>query len=449
MQKTKVLIALFVVVALCPLIGNAQELQGTINGTVMDPSGAVIPNAKITVTQNGVNGASRAAVTDPRGSYTITNLPAANYTVTVTAPGFQSYAAQNVVLNVAQTRTVDVSLKTGSVTQTVTVQQNAVSIDTTTSAQAGTISGTQVRELQLNNRNFEQLVTLQPGVVSALPDEVGFGLSNTDQVMVNGARGSANNWTVDGADINDSGSNLTLLNVPSVDAIQEFTLQRSTYDAGYGRSGGGQVLVATRSGTSTFHGTAYEFNRNNIFNANSYFNNQAGLPRAIERYNDFGFTLGGPVYIPKVFNKDRNKIFFFWSEEWRKVSAPVTGSVTPPTSATGPSQVRLRMRLPAASPTTRPPTPVPSIPPATVRMPRCTWRTSTINFPQTPEPALRRCMSSATPSSTTPAKTLCVSMPTSVPSCTSSAVPCRTKLPRTFLKACSLEAIIPGSRPRR
>lgn len=183
------------------------------------------------------------------------------------------------------------------------------------------------------NRNFEQLVTLQPGVVSALPDEVGFGLSNTDQVMVNGARGSANNWTVDGADINDSGSNLTLLNVPSVDAIQEFTLERSTYDAGYGRSGGGQVLVATRSGTSTFHGTAYEFNRNDIFNANSYFNNQAGLPRAVERYNDFGFTLGGPVYIPKAFNTDKNKLFFFWSEEWRKVTAPVTSSVTPPSSA--------------------------------------------------------------------------------------------------------------------
>ena len=251
----------------------------------------------------------------------------------MTAAGFQTYTAQNVILNVAQTRSVDAPLTLGGATQTVTVQQSAVNIDTETSALAGTISGTQVRELQLNNRNFEQLVTLQPGVVSGLPDEVGFGLNNNSTVAVNGVRGTANNWTVDGADINDSGSNATLLNVPSVDAIQEFTLQRSTYDAGFGRSGGGQILVATKSGTSAFHGDVYEFNRNDIFNANSFFNNQQGLPRAIERYNNYGFTIGGPLYIPKVYNTAKNKTFFFWSEEWRKVSAPVTASVTAPTQA--------------------------------------------------------------------------------------------------------------------
>ena len=185
----------------------------------------------------------------------------------------KTFAANDVIVFVAQTRSVDAKLQPGAVNQTVTVQQSSVAIDTTTSALAGTISGTQVRELQLNNRNFEQLVTLQPGVVSGLPQEVGFGLNNTSTVAVNGARATANNWTVDGADINDSGSNSTLLNVPSVDAIQEFTLERSTYDAGFGRSGGGQVLVATKSGTSGFHGDAYEFDRNNVFNANSFFNN--------------------------------------------------------------------------------------------------------------------------------------------------------------------------------
>lgn len=337
MQKTKVLFALLFafLISAYPAILAAQELQGTITGTITDSSGAVIPGAKVVIAQNGVNGASRTAVTDNRGFYTVTHLPAGTYTVTVTATAFQTYAAQDVVLNVAQTISVNATLQTGSVTQTVTVRQNAVQINTSTSEQSGTISGTQVRELQLNNRNFEQLVTLQPGVVSALPDSVGFGLSNNDQIMVNGTRGSANNWTVDGADINDSGSNLTLLNVPSVDSIQEFTLERSTYDAEYGRSGGGQVLVQTRSGTSSFHGAAYEFNRNNIFNANSYFNKQVTpvIPRAIERYNDYGFALGGPLYIPKTFNTDKDRLFFFWSEEWRKVVAPVTSSVTPPTSA--------------------------------------------------------------------------------------------------------------------
>jgi hypothetical protein len=312
-----------------------QELAATLTGRVTDPSGATISGATVKIVQNGVNGAFRTLQTDAHGSYTATNLAAGNYTVTVAAAGFQNYSAQNVILNVAQTRSVDAPLKVGGGSQTVTVQQSAVNIDTETSALAGTISGTQVRELQLNNRNFEQLVTLQPGVVSGLPDEVGFGLNNNSTVAVNGVRGTANNWTVDGADINDSGSNATLLNVPSVDAIQEFTLERSTYDAGFGRSAGGQILVATKSGTSAFHGDVYEFNRNNIFNANSYFNKHAtpGIPRAIERYNNYGFTIGGPLYIPKVYNTAKNKTFFFWSEEWRKVSAPVTSSLQPPTQA--------------------------------------------------------------------------------------------------------------------
>jgi hypothetical protein len=317
----------------CSMIAKGQELAATLTGRVTDPSGATISNATVTIVQNGMNGASRVVESDAHGSYTATNLAPGNYTVTVTAPGFQTYTAQGVVLNVAQTGSVDVPLKVGGASQTVTVQQSSVNIDTETSALAGTISGTQVRELQLNNRNFEQLLTLQPGVVSGLPDEVGFGLNNNSTVGVNGVRGTANNWTVDGADINDSGSNATLLNVPSVDAIQEFTLQRSTYDAGFGRSGGGQILVATKSGSSAFHGDVYEFNRNDVFNANSFFNNQQGLPKAIERYNNYGFTIGGPLYIPKVYNTAKNKTFFFWSEEWRKVSAPVTASVTAPTQA--------------------------------------------------------------------------------------------------------------------
>jgi hypothetical protein len=337
MPGKKFLIAAFTfLLLLCSsALLRGQELAGTMVGTVTDPTGASIPGATVTITQIGVNGATRVVQTNAQGSYTATNLAAGNYAVTVAASGFQTYSAQNVVLNVAQTRTVDAKLNVGAGTQTVTVQQSAVSIDTETSALAGTISGTQVRELQLNNRNFEQLLTLQPGVVSGLPDEVGFGLANNSTIAVNGVRGTANNWTVDGADVNDSGSNATLLNVPSVDSIQEFTLERSTYDAGFGRSAGGQVLVATKSGTSTFHGDVYEFNRNNIFNANSYFNKNATpvIPRAIQRYNNYGFTIGGPLYIPKVYNTGKNKTFFFWSEEWRKVSSPVTSSLQPPTQA--------------------------------------------------------------------------------------------------------------------
>ncbi|MBV9085395.1 MAG: TonB-dependent receptor plug domain-containing protein, partial [Acidobacteriaceae bacterium] len=224
-------------------------------------------------------------------------------------------------------------LQPGQVTENVTVNETTTPVQTSSAAQAGTITGTQVRELELNNRNFEQLVTLQPGVTSGLPDIVGFGISNTSSVAVNGARTGANNWTVDGADVNDSGSNLTLLNVPSVDAIQEFTLQRSTYDAQYGRSGGGQILVATKSGTSEFHGDAYEFVRNDYFNANDFFANSAGTPRAPERYNNFGFTIGGPLFVPKLYKKSESKTFFFWSEEWRKEHLPSTYVLNVPTAA--------------------------------------------------------------------------------------------------------------------
>ncbi len=328
MPRQKFFITTLTLLLACfPMLGRAQELTATLTGTVTDASGAVIPNAQVTITRTDVNGVPRTVRTDARGNYTATNLPAGNYAVTFTSGGFKTYSAQNLTLYVAQTRSVNADLQAGAVSQTVTVRQNPVAVDTTTSALAGTISGTQVRELELNNRNFEELVTLQPGVVSGLPDEVGFGLNNVTTLSVNGARSSANNWTVDGASINDSGSNNVILNVPSIDAIQEFTLERSTYDAGYGRSGAGQVLVATKSGTSAFHGDIYEFNRNTLFNANTYFGNQTGTPRGIEHYNDYGFTVGGPLYIPKLYNTAKDKTFFFWSEEWRKVSSPTTVSL--------------------------------------------------------------------------------------------------------------------------
>ncbi|MGB6692393.1 MAG: carboxypeptidase regulatory-like domain-containing protein [Terracidiphilus sp.] len=317
----------------CPPRSAGQELEGTFAGTVTDQTGAVIPRATITITLNGVGGESRVVQSDTGGNYTAANLPAGTYTITAATPGFATVTEKNVVLNVAQKREVDLQLRPGAETQTVVVQENPVAIDTESSAQAGTIDGTQVRELELVNRNFQQLVTLQPGVVNNLGDEPGFGLGSVSSISVNGARETANNWSVDGADINDSGSNATLLNIPSIDAIQEFTLERSSYDASFGRSGGGQIVVATRSGTQSFHGTAYEFVRTEDTNANSYFNNLAGEARSPDHYNDYGFTFGGPIFIPGHYNADRKKTFFFWSEEWRKTVQPTTNDVAAATPA--------------------------------------------------------------------------------------------------------------------
>ena len=325
--------ALLVIALFSAGLSVAQEVNATLVGAITDPTGAVVPNATVTVHNNETNTDVRTVTSDGSGNFTVTNLPAGAYTVTVKSTGFRAYTANNVVLNVAQKRPLNVQLQPGQVTENITVTETTTPVQTTTAAQMGTLTGTQVRELQLNNRNFEQLVTLQPGVVSGLPDVVGFGLANTTSLSVNGARTGANNWTVDGADINDSGSNSTLLNVPSVDAIQEFTLGRSNYDAQYGRSGGGQILVATKSGTSQFHGGAYEFVRNDYFNANSFFSNLVGSKQPPLRYNDFGFTIGGPLFIPKLYKRSASKTFFFWSEEWRKTGNPSTNTATVPTAA--------------------------------------------------------------------------------------------------------------------
>src|ERR1700722_2137647 len=342
LRKHPSFLAVCVVILSLSAAGLGQELAATLTGTVSDASGAVVAGATVVVRSEETGADLRSVITSSTGSFNITNLPAGRYTVTVKNAGFQTFVAKDVILNVAEKHTLDVGLVTGKTTATIEVTAENIAIQTTTAEESGTVTGEQVRELALNNRNFEQLILLQPGVANQLPDKVGFGLANNTSISVNGARTGANNYTVDGADINDSGSNGTLLNTPSIDAIQEFTLERSNYDAAFGRSGGGQVVVATKAGSNQFHGSAYEFNRNNFYNANTFGGRAsiaAGNPLSanntvpIERYNDYGFTLGGPLFIPKVFHPAKDKTYFFWSEEWRKASTPGTNQINVPTNA--------------------------------------------------------------------------------------------------------------------
>src|SRR5260370_2696461 len=173
-----------IMLLLCPVISRAQQLTATLSGTVTDSSGAVIPNATVTVTQTATN-AVRTAQSDQSGDYAVTSLPAGTYTVAASSSWFENYLAKNVVLNVGEKRGLNIQLKAGSTSTTVTVEAAAVSVDTESSAQAGTISGVQIRELELAGRNFQQLVTLQPGVVSQMADES--SASNT-LMSVTGAR---------------------------------------------------------------------------------------------------------------------------------------------------------------------------------------------------------------------------------------------------------------------
>ena len=324
----------------------AQETSGTIGGTILDPTGATVPNAKVTITNSDRNQVVRTIKTDPTGTYSAPLIPVGNYSIKVETTGFKSESRTGIVLNVSDDLKINITLQVGSMTESVTVEEAPVSVELGTPASSTTIEGMQVRELSLATRNYEQLVALMPGVTSAPTDELYIGNSApagtaaTMPYYVGGNRNSGNNWTVDGADNVDRGSNLTLMTFPSVDAISEFKVERSLYTADTGRAGGAQINVVTKSGTSQFHGGLYEFFRNDALAANNWANNAnkvnvingaAKIPAL--RWNDFGGTIGGPVYIPGKFNKDRNKTFFFYSQEHRRIITYSTFNPVLPTAA--------------------------------------------------------------------------------------------------------------------
>lgn len=303
----------------------AQQVTGSISGTVKDSSGAVVPNATVTITNTDRNQVVRTIKSDSLGAYTAPLLPLGNYAVSAEANNFKKATVTGIVLHVNDKLTVDLTLEVGSTSETVTVQAAPLQVELQTPTAAGLITGSQVREIALPTRNYEQLANLMPGVTYGAGDQLYIGLANPSgetnvvSFSINGQRNSANNWTLDGADNVDRGSNLTLLDYPSVDAISEFKVLRSQYGAENGRSGAGEINVVTKSGTNQFHGDAYEFFRNDKLAANNFFLNKGGVSRPPLRYNDFGYTIGGPAYIPGVYNTDKNKTFFFFSQELRRV----------------------------------------------------------------------------------------------------------------------------------
>jgi len=316
----------------------AQETTGSISGTVTDASGATVKGAKVTLTNTDRGEVIRTLTTSSAGFYTGTSLPLGTYSVKVEDGGFKSEVVTGLVLHVNDALTVNSSLTVGRENDVVTVTADQMQLNLEDATSAGLINATQINELVLNTRNYEQLVNLQPGVAfGGASDQLYVGPTNpaggSNQVnfSVNGGRNTSNNWTIDGADNVDRGANLTLLTFPSVDAIAEFKTLRGQYSAEFGRSASGQINVITKSGTNAIHGSAYEFIRNDIGNANGYFNNLTKTPRSKYRYNDFGFSLGGPVYIPKIYN-GHDKTFFFISEEWRRFITYTSGSALVPTA---------------------------------------------------------------------------------------------------------------------
>src|SRR5438309_274119 len=304
-----------------PLASRAQD-TGYISGTVTDKSGAAVVGAEVVIT-NTAGSLTRTTTTNSDGAYVVAGLPGGTYNLVVTAKGFQKYSASKVVLDVAQKIRVDVQLTVGAVTDVVEVTGESVAqVETQSSALTATVTGKQIDNLVLNGRNFTQLVNLAPGVVNQTgQDEGTVGVYGNVAYSMNGGRTEYNNWELDGGDNMDNGSNATLNVYPNPEAIAEFKVLTSNYGAQYGRNGSGTVEVETKSGGASFHGSGFEYLRNDFFNAKSWAEGaDPTAKKASYKKHDYGYTVGGPVYIPNHYNADKKKTFFFFSEEWRKES---------------------------------------------------------------------------------------------------------------------------------
>jgi hypothetical protein len=303
-----------------PFLASAQD-TGSISGTVTDNSGAAVVGAEVTVSDLG-GSLTRATVANADGVYVAAGLPGGTYNITVVAKGFQKYQAKSVVLQVAQKARVDVTLAVGTVNEEIVVLgENVAQVDTQSAELGGTVTGKQITQLQLNGRNFVQLATTVPGVSNQTnQDEGTVGVNGNVAFSFNGGRTEYNNWELDGGDNMDNGSNASLNVYPSIDAIAEVKVLTSNYGAQYGRNASGTVEVETKSGTNKFHGDVYYFGRNDFFNARNFFDPPGSVPKF--KKHDFGYTIGGPVFIPNHYNANKQKTFFFFSEEWRRDLVP-------------------------------------------------------------------------------------------------------------------------------
>ena len=290
---------------------------GALTGTVSDQSGKSVPNATVTLTNSGTN-QERSTTTGADGVYKFSLLSPGTYRVRFAAAGFKSAEVSGVVIDVTETPLLDKVLEVGAVTQTVTVESNVETLQTQSSTLGTTVTGSNITSLPTSSRNYTEILTLSAGASASVNNASSFG-KGTQDISVNGNDPGENNYQMDGVAINDvanSGSAndsgiYTGVAIPNPDAIAEFKIQTSTYDASYGRNAGGNVNVVTKSGTNNFHGTAFEFLRNTVLNANEFFFKQTELAdgdpnkQAPLNQNQFGGTIGGPI--------KKDKLFFFGS----------------------------------------------------------------------------------------------------------------------------------------
>ena len=296
--------------------GIAQSDNSSISGVVKDPSGAVVANAKVTL-KNESTAFERQATSNSGGFYTVTNIAPGYYTVTVEAPGFKKSSSSRNKLDAGVPIAVNMELAVGQLTESVTVEASAAQINTESSTVGKTVEQAQIQNLTLNGRNPLFSALLRPGVRGGALSGFSFGLSSGG-FTINGGRSQDSLITIDGAVAIRTRANGTSIGTADADTVQEVQILAANYAAEYGRSSNGQIRMVTRSGQKDFHGSAYEFFRNSQLDANSWIRNRSPLTNftAPFRFNQFGYNLSGPIMIPKLFNKQREKLFFLFAQEW-------------------------------------------------------------------------------------------------------------------------------------
>ena len=325
------------IVSLLAVPMMAQKSSGTIRGVVTDPSGAVLANIPVVIT-NTETGQERTVTTNTQGEYIAPEIAVGTYSVTVKAPNFKESVSKNVDLHTSSTQTLNIQLQVGSTSEQVTVAASEVQVQTDNAALGEVVTGEQVRELPLNGRSFVQLTQLQPGVSAANNFSANNkGLLAGVDFSVNGNATTNNLFLVDGANNNDVGSNRTILIYPSIEAISEFKMLRNSYGPEYGQASGAVINIVTRSGSNQWHGDVLYFGRNTALNAYEYFahanevasvasgNPPSNQYKNVVQRNDFGFSLGGPI--------KKDKLFFFYSQEWNYEKRGQTRQSCVPTTA--------------------------------------------------------------------------------------------------------------------
>lgn len=344
-MKRILTLSLLLLILCAVTLAKAQSTDATISGVVLDPSGKVIIDADIEIL-NEATGVHYASRTNGTGIYSIAILPPGQYTVQVSKIGFKTLIKPEIVLYVQSALALNFTLPLGAASESVTVDAGASSINTTDASVSTVIDRQFVENMPLNGRSLQSLISLAPGVVQT-PIPYGSSSGNSGEFSVNGQRTEGNYYTVDGVSANvGTGSNGsytagaagllpaqtalgTTQSMASVDALQEFRISTSTYSAEYGRTPGGQISIETRSGTDMLHGSLFNYFRNDALDANNWFNDHTTptTAKTAERQNDFGGTLGGPLYLPRIYD-GRKRTFFFYSYEGLRLSIPTPATTS-------------------------------------------------------------------------------------------------------------------------